>query len=607
MNIKSKILFTFGLIFLTGCTSLENKIIDTEIYIKDDTAYSVSDNKKINGVIKDDYYTTTKFLVYKNGKLIKLKKVDGDKKLTYQVSFDDMGLKDGPLLEENGKSTVYSHGVLNGEKSWTGYSGEKVVKRYSDGILNGIQEDGKGITEFYADGVKTKESHMVEVKRQSKNIIWGKTPEKNFTGLLYGEAKKDIENLYSAVNQVEEYQDGVLLSRKYYDEDGEKIKYFSFANGDITKIIKKVEYNKGILSELKHYNLNGHLNGRQIIHTSYSRLTETKNYVDGILHGKIEKAVAEKNKITKTVGFYNKGIYNGPSLNYSAELNYKEGVEVDEKIKDLSFPALVIMDKKEIVNTSLFTGYTREDLGNNDLTPEFLYYYNNGTLKEKYKYSKNAVVESEHYLKNGLYIKKKYKYGLVTSLANYKENGVGNGPYIVYEHNKSKTVGYVKNNNFIGKTIHYHIEKNKEKIIFVRIYKGNTYKDTRYYDYDKKQIEYIGQGIQNEKSLISTGLFKYYDKNGKLAKTINYGTKPVTTKKVLQTYYYPNGKVREKAKMSYCLCRYTGEAIEYYENGKKRNVSNYNENGVSHGVFKTYNKAGKLIKKENYKNGVLKK
>uniref|UniRef100_A0A6A7FXV6 Uncharacterized protein n=1 Tax=Hirondellea gigas TaxID=1518452 RepID=A0A6A7FXV6_9CRUS len=598
MNIKLKILLISGLMFLIGCSSVENKIIDTAIYTEDGKAYSVLDDKTVSGVIqKEGYYGGKEFYTYRDGKISNLKKVDRDQKLIYSTSFDNMGLKDGILLEGDGKTTAYSHGVLDGEKT-SSYRGNKVVERYSDGVLNGIQEKNGGIKEFYTNGVRTTEDLNIAIKKQSKNVVWGEIPEKNFTGKLYGTAKKDMKKNYYEVSQIEEYKDGVLLSRSYYDKKGIKLEEFYFVDGDIKKVARTIKYRAGVLLELKNYNLSGDLNGSTIIYSYYPKYTETKNYIDGILHGKVERLVTKNNKICKEVGVYDKGIYSGAK----GEQNYRKGVEVDEKLNYLPFSKLVITNKKDVENKLTFTGYTREDLSKEIVTQGDLYYYENGTLKEKYEYSNNSLVQQEDYRKDGRSTKTTYKDGLVVRKSNYNAKGIENGQVVSYEHSDSKTVSYVVDGVIDGRSIHYH----GGKIFYIDEYdNGKTYKRTIYYDYDKRQIKETSQGVSTDTLWVLTGLTKSYYENGKLEKVIDYGDKLVATKKIGVTEYYQDGKIKSKGQMDYCSCLNYGEKTEYYENGQKKIEENFNKKGRRDGIFKAYNKEGKLIKEINYKDGYL--
>ena len=600
MNIRAKILLTSGLVFLIGCTSVENKLIDTPVYTKNGKAYNVLDDKAINGVIKKSgYYGAEEFYTYKKGRLLSLKKISQSQELIYDISFDDMGLKEGILSEKDGKTTTYSHGILDGKQISKDYLGNTIVARYSDGVLDGEQENAKGEKEYYTNGVKTTKDLMTITKKQSKKVILGETPENNFTGELYGKAKKDITKNYYVINQVEEYKDGMLLSRKYYDKTGIKLEEFNFADGNIKNIVRSIKYNRGVLLELKNYNLNGDLNGSYIISNYYPKYTETKHYIDGIPHGKVERLVTTNNEGYKVIGIYDKGIYSGTKR----EQNYKDGVEVDEKINALYSSKLKIIATKDIANKSIFTGYTKDSLSKETITPKNLYYYSNGILKEKYEYKNNSLVQYEYYLSDGRSIRTTYKDGLVKVISNYDAKGIQNGQVISYEHSDSKTISYVVNGVISGRSTHYH----GGKVYYIDEYsKDRAYKRTIYYDYKKKQIKEINQGAWSGTNWVLKGIIKSYYESGKLKKVIDYGDKLVATKKVKVTEYYKNGKIKSKSQKDYCLCETYGKKIEYYENGKKKTEENFDGNGRKSGVFKTYNEKGKLIKQVNYENGYQK-
>lgn len=626
MNIKYKVVLISGLLFITGCRSVENKVIEEAIYSKDKKVYSILDNKPINGVLeKEGYYGKREYSTYKKGTLYNLKKISKENKLLYDVSFDGMGLFNGKTFEEKGKSSEYSHGVLDGEVIYEDYSGSKIIERYVDGVLNGVQEKKGGKKLFFNQGLRTTKDIKSITKKQSKVILWGEIPRENFTGELYGEAKKDIISNYYAVMQIEEYKKGILLSRKYYDKEGKKLYKFHFMDGNVKKIVKKIKYSNGILSELKNYDSDGNLNGKSILGDYYSNHIETKNYINGIPHGEVEILIENDGKLDKKIGFYDKGIYTG----YRNQQYYKDGIEVDDELTKTFSSNFIITNIKDIKNKESFSGYTKQVINsNNNAEDGNIYYYENGFLKEEYKYKNNSLIQSKHYLENGKYTQKTYKDGIVQKISNYNADGIEDGTFTAYEHENSKTVGHIVNGTIDGKSIHYH----GSKIYYVDIYsKGKEYQRTIYYDYEKKQIFQTQKGVNTGRGWVRIGMDKTYYEDGILKKVVNYGDGLSSEKKVEVTEFYSNGKIKSKGTMDYCLYKNIGKKTIFYENGKKKieenyngrsyntgtkkyyfssgkieKIESYNERGYKDGTFKTYNKDGKLIEESHYKNGYKK-
>lgn len=624
MNLKSKIFLVSGLLFLMGCTSVENKILDIPTYSKEKKVYSVLDNKPINGVLeKKGYYGDKEYFTYKKGVLSNFKKVSKTGELTFDQSYDEMGLRHGVSFDKKRKTSKYFHGVLNGEVNSEDYRGNKIVERYSDGVLNGVLEKPREKKLFFSQGRRTAEDTQPAVKKQPRSVVWGDTPKENFTGELYGKVEKELGgNIYYAVMQIENYSDGVLLSRNYYNKEGKKLSEFHFAGGDLKKITKSIEYKNGILTELKNYDSDGNLEGESFVGNSYANSYFIQNFVQGIPHGKIELFNEKNGKLEKKSAFFDKGVYNGyREHNYY----YKDGVRV-EKEEILSLPSnLIITDIKDIADKKTFSGYTKKGINNEGDSGNYLYHYENGSIKEKYRYENNYLTQSQHYQKGGRYIQKDYNNGILKKISNYSEDGVANGEFTAYEHENAKTVGNLVDGKIDGKSIHYH----GDKIYYIDLYsQGKSYDRTIYYNYDKKQVFQTQKGVNTDRGWIRVRMDKAYYENGKLKKTINYGDKLSLEKKVEVTEYYPIGKVKSKGTMDYYLYKNIGKKTEFYENGKKKaeqnygdrgysigtqkyyysngkikEIENYNERGYRHGTLKVYNKDGKLIEEAQYENG----
>lgn len=106
--------------------------------------------------------------------------------------------------------------------------------------------------------------------------------------------------------------------------------------------------------------------------------------------------------------------------------------------------------------------------------------------------------------------------------------------------------------------------------------------------------------------------YRYEYFSGKLSKVIVWNKEVMVSVKelvlnneqnFLLTHYYPNKRKKEKQQFVRSTIK-EGKWEAFHENGKKKWVKTY-KNNVLHGTLKEWDAEGKLMKKEEYENGVL--
>ena len=108
----SKKLITLGIIFaLAGCS---NQIVKEPVYTDRGTAYRVTNNKPVTGVVTSKTGQGMEYLTYKKGKLSNKKEVNHKGTLVREINYDSMGLLHGTVKEGENYSH-YTHGILTGE------------------------------------------------------------------------------------------------------------------------------------------------------------------------------------------------------------------------------------------------------------------------------------------------------------------------------------------------------------------------------------------------------------------------------------------------------------------------------------------------------------
>ena len=585
----SKKLITLGIIFaLAGCS---NQIVKEPVYTDRGTAYRVTNNKPVTGVVTSKTGPGMEYLTYKKGKISNKKKVNREGILIREVNYDSMGLLHG-IVKEWGNYSNYTHGILTGERRKADYNTS--VMTYMDGVLHGKQEIN-GKTRYFKMGMEYEEDPG-ELKPSKKRIKWGEVPEENYSGELYSRPVFDKfvpRYRKNSLLEVKGYEKGILTYVKYYSETGEKIGEYTFYNGDIHKILSYTKYSNGMMSILINYNSEGELSGESI--EQFSGNTNLVNNREGILHGKVENRNHYSNKTSKK-GVYDLGVFSGE---IDGEY-YFEGIQVSE-LQSKELTPLNLGDTPEIEGAS---GFIKRREG--DYT--FIDRYSEGKPIKTYKFFVNNLEKITIPLEDGRYIEETYKDGLLKDRFNYNSKGERDGEFLSIEHRGSKTTGNIVAGWLDGKTFHYH----GDRVYYVDEYKkGASYERTTYYDYEENKVSGITRGVYNYelRKWVKVGkAYEYYEGGGIKVET-DYGKDPSLEKKVSYIEYYEEGGVKKKYTRDYCNCIFLGEYDYYSKNGKLISKWFYNEKGHRINVVEfdeegrvtkdlTYDEFGREVKKK---------
>lgn len=195
--------------------------------------------------------------------------------------------------------------------------------------------------------------------------------------------------------------------------------------------------------------------------------------------------------------------------------------------------------------------------------------------------------------------------------------------YIIHE-------SFYENGNLWYK---YYPETHEEKYFYIT---GELEKRITYHDITVFRVYYKNGKLKEKKELKQgNGVFKTYYENGVLQESGNYKTwrKNGSFKKFYQSgklqesgkyedeyirgyieRFYENGNIKEKGEIyefdkqfqnSDSEFKKMGKFECFYENGNIKERGVYDWYGKKDGLFEYFSKNGKLIKKENYKDGEL--
>lgn len=247
------------------------------------------------------------------------------------------------------------------------------------------------------------------------------------------------------------------------------------------------------------------------------------------------------------------------------EVTYKNGVKTGEDIfYYLDGSKQMIVNYKHEKEWGTRVLYNTS--GNKSYESQFVNNLENGTSKSYYN---NGILEMETSMKEGKYdsITKWYDYnGTLEIIINHK-NGMRNGEYVLFgEDGKTAALKFIYRDDQI--TGYTYLDKNNQWLPLV-VVKNGTFDVKAYYPNGKPSFE------------------------GSFMKNSRHG---------LIRSYYMNGNIKNEK--NFDLGIYEGQQKENFINGKPRLI--YGEkDGQTHGVYKTFNENGTLIKEENYVCGNL--
>ncbi len=123
------------------------------------------------------------------------------------------------------------------------------------------------------------------------------------------------------------------------------------------------------------------------------------------------------------------------------------------------------------------------------------------------------------------------------------------------------------------------------------------------------EVEYKDGCIVYEKKWNEDGILKshkIYDEGQKILKEEDSKKETNLSLKHLSIDYYPNGREKSRVKRNSnnpWNCEYIGLYEEWHENGERKLVINYNDNGRMDGLYEEWLKDGTKIKEHRYKDG----
>ena len=680
--------------FLNSTGSYKNGEYDNTYVIrnaiKDTTLLITYEEGKANGLLKyyeDGALSESKYL--KNGELngpLKSYYLNTPEILYYEGNFKD-GLADGHF------KYYYKNGKLRKEAHYSNNIQVKTEKIYH---LNGQLEAEIPVVEGEIEGLVY---YMNEVgdtteygsfKEGQRNGEWirlypdGSIAERtNWSNGSYDGAVTNY-NHRGNITSIYEYKKGYVRSYKDFNEKGELIvekerdgKTFNY-EGYNQQGIKTIEglynikggkegtwtyyYLNGQVSNIEHFK-DGKVDGKQTAYYKNGQISSEENYVDGNIDG-LAKYYHFNGQVQSIKNFQN-GIIHGPLLNYYANGQLKDSLFYDNgKLngeaysftiegdtesqyrfhKDIMIYSIVNNDKGERSDTLFYNrdntlktythynaaGKKTSDLKriNAQLNGEATYYYPNGKVSSQTSYLSgdrngaylyynpegNKVISANHIL--GDYWDK-YEYyhpnGVLSYTVNYIR-GERHGHAIGYDFSGKLESDY---QYYIGKKhgecLSYDSEEN---LILKRVYwldklieysylkKDGTYSAFIPVENDELKFEYKDQNdvlrlkfhYKNGKNI--NQYIEYYQ-DGKPREIINY---EYDKRNGLYQYFYPNGQIYRE--LNYLNGDIHGKEKYFHKNGQMKSEANYIHDVLT-GEKNIYDTSGKLIRTENYLNNSL--
>lgn len=220
--------------------------------------------------------------------------------------------------------------------------------------------------------------------------------------------------------------------------------------------------------------------------------------------------------------------------------------------------------------------------------------------------SLGCVFAQEEIVKDG-YVKFYYPNGNVSSEGNMKSGKPDGYWKSYYENGTMKSEGNRENFKLTGQWKFYN-EKGTKINVF-------NYKQGKK---DSIQVSFYETGIikseENDSMDVLTGVSKYYNAQGKLQKQINFinGVESGLAKEfsseglVITLTTYRNGYIvkEEKINRTDRFGMRQGTWKELYENDSPK-AEGFYKDGKRDGIFKEYDRNGRVVKKEEYRNDIL--
>ncbi len=592
-------------------------------------------NGELNGQIKT-YYDNGK--IKKKGTFLKGKangtfteyNEDGTISSTYTLVNDNLNgilktYEDGKISE----TYTFKDGVKEGE--YTGYlydedDGElflKIKANYQNDEYNGL---------FQILAIEDKKERVIDRITYSKGVKNGPFQESKgdsliignyLNGKLNGEYKVYFDFVRMLIGGVIKTDINALslLSEGFYNNDN-KSGYWKYY--DITEALRSEgDYSNDLKNgEWKYYY--SKMSGEDDIVPPYSQaLYLIENYKNGKLDGKSTRfsiferesyPCSEEEKLTQgkdtcvkinyekilETSFYKNGKLNGPyelrdSINeIIAKGSFKDDLKEGEWFHRYS-------DKD--INEKTYFIYQKGNYKNNEREGKWIQYYTEGEIAETFNF-KNGELHGEYIEWNQFKRpreKKKFNYGKLSELISYDSLGVNpKNKYEIYDEKNNSykcrrteylDEGYVSQEYWVkkdGKINHNFFELTFMLSTSDKISNGTTgYKDGEFNLFNA-QNQPIVTGIYYKENRIGLWTFYYYDQNVKILSNFT------KDKKVDEKYYNLNDEL------------YSGK-FTYYDSENEIKEERRIKNGLRNGRTTYINsKTNKTIKKEKYKDGILK-
>lgn len=447
--------------------------------------------------------------------------------------------------------------------------------------------------------LKNSQFQYVEFEGKMAHVFVMKQEGMRIYGLLNEDETSLIGTLYAY------HEQGNIQLETELDEKGEK-------NG----IFKK--YDVFTRNLVEHSNFKNNIKeGEELTYYPSGELKQRLKYENGLLvdtvfnyyrGGQIEDVIVVDRDMRHgiSINYYENGKISSTTdyVDGKAEGQYKSY----HKNGQLQTELTLKNDKVEGVKKGYYpSGQLKfeENFTNDLLNGNYKNYHANGKLKEEGSYlNGNVVGENKDYYSNGL----------ISSIAQYDENGKENGMIEKFDSEGKKYITYYFKKGNLEKM---EVMDKSGAIIKTTTKSGKKFNYESYYP---TRILY-SEGVYLDG--LAEGEWKYYDEYGVISKIEHYKAGEVQDSIVA---YHPNGKIYYIAKykdgkedgvyLEYNIYgelhqegRYaSGEPVNdwytYYPDGSLEEEYAF-KNGVRHGYQNNYSVGGKLTSYDLYSNGII--
>lgn len=418
-------------------------IVSNDIYTKEGSAYFLSTDKPVSGIVSSAVNGQTIYTTYENGKKIKEKVLNNSRELVSEYSINEINLINGNVnftneYEENILAEV-KNGIINGKAKQTYYGQLDFEGDFSYGVAHGKLKiiDSNSILQdkIYSNGkISNKVENFIFKDYFSKEI----TTNSKISFNVNGKAQKNSKPFTGLI--LNNNEAGYASSGTFYNS-GEKTADFTFIDGfmAVAKVYKGInsfiqydflaDIEKGILSEITNYKNNKPDGSSTVYYLNSERMEAT--YVNGRLFG---KAITydKNNQIIKVDEYTNDSFTSTTYYDYNKKTKKSEvsGVynQYGEKIKkgkeifyDLNqtVEGEINYDNSTYIKKLFYPNGKIKSEGEVDFWGQYYIgnvteYYENGAIKTKASYTEGVLDGKKYYYdENSVEVKvENYNYGL---------------------------------------------------------------------------------------------------------------------------------------------------------------------------------------------------